>query len=293
MAETRGNLGIVERPAAPAPRGEASSAKEAAAADRIDAMSAESVSIVVPTYREAANLPLLVGRVFGALQAAGLTGELILVDDNSEDGTERVARDLALRYPVRLITRHEERGLSSAVVRGFEEARHELLLCMDADLSHPPEAIPSLVEAVSHGGDFVIGSRYVAGGTTEEDWGLLRRLNSRVATALARPLSRARDPMAGFFCLRRETFVRAKAAGVNAIGYKIGLELLVKAGCRQVVEVPIAFCERKHGQSKLTFKQQVLYLRQLVSLYAHRFPMLFPVSLGAILLLALGFALLH
>jgi dolichol-phosphate mannosyltransferase len=242
-----------------------------------------AVSIIVPTYREAENLPLLAGRVFRALAEAGLRGELIIVDDDSRDGTEAAVRELEQAHDIRLIVRRGERGLSSAVLRGFAEARYDLLLCMDADLSHPPEAVPRLVEAVAPGGaDFCIGSRYTPGGTTKEDWGLLRRINSRVATLLARPLTPVRDPMAGFFCLRRETLREAESAGVNPIGYKIGLELLIKARCRRVVEVPIEFSDRLHGRSKLTLRQQAEYLRHLLRLYRFRWPVTSALTLAVL-----------
>jgi dolichol-phosphate mannosyltransferase len=136
---------------------------------------------------------------------------------------------------------------------------------MDADLSHPPAAIPQILAKLQAGADFVIGSRYVAGGSTSDDWGFFRWLNSRVATLLARPLTAAKDPMAGFFALRRSTFETGR--DFNPVGYKIGLELMVRCGCERVVEVPIHFEDRRFGRSKLTMKQQVLYLQHLRRLY--------------------------
>lgn len=239
-----------------------------------------SISVVVPTYREAPNIPVLAERLFAAFDAAGLTGELIFVDDNSQDGTEAAVQALAAIRPARLIVRTTERGLSSAVLAGFAEAKHDVLVCMDADLSHPPESVPRLLEPLLRGdADFVIGSRYVAGGRTDDDWGLFRWLNSKVATLLARPLTIVRDPMAGFFCLNRETLERARAAGLNPIGYKIGLEILIKARCARVVEVPIDFADRLHGASKLTMRQQIEYLRHLARLYRFRWPIAWPVAL--------------
>jgi dolichol-phosphate mannosyltransferase len=233
------------------------------------AESAFDVSVIVPTFREAENLPILVPRVAAALQAAGLTGEIVIVDDNSQDGTDAVCTRLAETYPLRLIVRKKERGLSGAVVTGLQHARGAVLLVMDADLSHPPEAIPQLVEPLrTNQADFTIGSRYVAGGATDDDWGLFRWLNSKVATLLARPLTSARDPMAGFFALRAESFEQAQA--LNPIGYKIGLELMVKCHCRRVHETPIHFRDRLHGTSKLSIKEQVNYLRHLGRLYAYQ-----------------------
>ena len=232
---------------------------------------AVTLSVVVPTYREAENLALLIPKISAVLRAAAVAHEIIIVDDNSQDGTPEAVDCLRKDgHAVRLITRLEERGLSSAVVRGFQEARGEYLLCMDADLSHPPEALPQMLETVrTPGTDFVIGSRYVSGGTTEEGWGLFRWLNSRVATLLARPFTSAKDPMAGYFALPRAVFARARE--LSPIGYKIGLELMVKCGCKQVREIPIQFSDRKFGQSKLTFKEQVRYLNHLKRLADYKY----------------------
>jgi dolichol-phosphate mannosyltransferase len=170
---------------------------------------------------------------------------------------------------VRLIIRQGERGLSSAVVHGMRLARGTVLVVMDADLSHPPAKVPDLFRAIQTGqADFVIGSRYVAGGATDEGWSFYRALNSKVATLLARPLTRVHDPMAGFFALRRLTF--ESAARLDPVGFKIGLELMIKCGCSKVKEVPITFRNRLHGSSKLTLKAQWDYLRHLKRLYEYR-----------------------
>jgi len=257
------------------------------------------VSVVVPTFREAENLPLLVPRIAAALAEAGLTGEILVVDDDSADGTVEVCERLAADHPVRLLVRKGERGLSGAVVHGLRAARGETLVVMDADLSHPPESIPALVAAVAPGrAEFALGSRYVAGGRTEEGWGLFRWVNSKVATVLARPLTGASDPMSGFFALRRERF--EAAAPLNPVGYKIGLELIVKCRCSAVEELPIFFRDRRHGASKLTLKEQFDYLRHLRRLYEFKLgrvarPLQFVLvgSTGMVVDLALFAALLH
>lgn len=224
---------------------------------------APTVSIVVPTYKEAANLRSLTERIAAAMGPTAKAYEIVIVDDDSRDGTIDAVAELARGgLPVRLITRTTERGLSSAVVEGFRQARGDLFVCMDADLSHPPEALPRLVEAIERdGAEFVIGSRYVEGGGTEADWGAFRWLNSKVATLMARPFTTALDPMAGFFALPRAVFERADA--LSPIGYKIGLELIVKCDCKDVREVPIQFADRKVGESKLSFKEQLNYLKHL------------------------------
>jgi len=228
------------------------------------------LSIVVPTYREGENILPLVRRIRAALEPA-VEYEIVFVDDNSRDGTDARVRELQGQgAPVRLIVRESERGLSSAVLRGFREARGDLLLCMDADMSHPPEAIPTMLRAqAEQQADLVVGSRYVAGGGVEKGWGLYRWANSLVALTLARPLTKVRDNGAGFFLLPRRVFEQGR--DLNPIGYKMLLEVSVKCPCRKVVEVPIQFADRKFGQSKLNFREQVLYLLHLKRLYDYKF----------------------
>lgn len=232
---------------------------------------ATSVSIVIPTYREAANLAALIRRLSAAARASVHHFDIIIVDDNSRDGSAEIVETLASQgHPVRLIVREAERGLSSAVLRGFSEATGDFLVCMDADLSHPPETIAHLLAPLAHDrADFVIGSRYVAGGSTDTDWSGLRWLNSKIATLLARPFTRARDPMSGFFALRRGTFERGR--DLSPVGYKIGLELLVKCRCRHVAEIPIHFADRRLGESKLGIKEQWNYLRHLKRLFDYKY----------------------
>ena len=227
------------------------------------------LSVIVPTFREVENLPHLADAITEALAPSGLRFEVIVVDDNSCDGTEETCARLSRIHPLRLIVRRNERGLSSAVVHGMRAALGRDLVVMDADMSHPASAIPSMLAALAGGADFVIGSRYVTGGETEEGWGFYRWLNSKVATLLAWPLASVTDPMAGVFALSRSTF--ESAAVLDPIGYKIGLELLVKCRCKRVSEVPIRFANRLHGTSKLSLKEQMNYLRHLARLYSFLF----------------------
>ena len=228
------------------------------------------ISIVVPTYREAENLPELVGRIADHLRPTETLFEIVIVDDSSPDETVDVCHRLRYSHPVRLLRRENERGLATAVLHGLRNARGEFLVVMDADLSHPPETIYDLVAALRGGAEFAIGSRYVEGGTTSDDWGRFRRLNSGVATLFARGLTQASDPLAGFFALRRSTFERCR--NLRPIGYKIGLELIVRSGCREIAEIPIGFRDRTRGGSKLTLGQQILYLRHLARLYRAKAP---------------------
>lgn len=227
-----------------------------------------SVTVVVPTFREVENLPHLIDRIAAVREAYQLPLDLLIMDDDSRDGTVELIASRPEEW-VRLMVRTSDRGLSQSVLEGMRQAQGDALVCMDADLSHPPDALPLLLSKLQAGADFVVGSRYVEGGSTADDWGFLRWLNSRVATALARPLTAVRDPMAGFFALRRSTFEGGR--DFNPVGYKIGLELMVKCGCERVVEVPIHFEDRRYGQSKLTLKQQLLYIQHLRRLYIFKY----------------------
>ena len=194
--------------------------------------------------------------------------EVLFMDDDSGDGSAELVDASGFDW-VKIITRTENRGLSPAVVDGMRRASYPILVCMDCDLSHPPEKIPQMILALSAGQQMVIGSRYVSGGTTDDNWGYLRYFVSTVATLLARPLTAVSDPMSGFFVLRKEDF--ASAQDLNPIGYKIALELIVKCGFDNVGEVPIHFNNRVRGESKLTFHEQLRYIKHLRRLYLYKF----------------------
>jgi dolichol-phosphate mannosyltransferase len=228
----------------------------------------QRITVVVPTYREVENLPHLIDRVGEVRDKHGLEIDMLIMDDNSNDGSVELVRTRAEKW-VRIMVRTKDRGLSQAVLEGLQVAQGNVLVCMDADLSHPPETLPAMLKKLAEGADFVLGSRYVAGGTTADDWGFLRWLNSRVATLLARPLTNVRDPMSGFFAIPRPAFTGGR--DFNPTGYKIALELIVKCRCERVVEVPIRFENRRFGESKLTLTQQLLYLQHLRRLYIYKF----------------------
>ena len=229
----------------------------------------QSVSIIVPTYREAANIPRLAERIDAALSKTGITWELLLVDDNSNDGSEAVVAELSHRLPVRMVTRRQPpRDLSLSVIEGIRLCRFDRLVVMDADLSHPPERIADLLAALDSECDMVVGSRYTAGGLIDQTWSPWRVLNSRVATALALPLVTCSDPMAGFFATDRRLLPDLQT--LQPIGYKIALELMVRGRLR-VKELPIDFRDRSLGSSKMNWKQQLNYLRHLHRLYLYKF----------------------
>ena len=169
----------------------------------------------------------------------------------------------------------------------MDEAAGAVLVCMDADLQHPPEAVPELVLALSGRPEFAIGTRY--GGaelSVDKDWPAHRRLISAAARALARPLSPLSDPMTGFFAIARPAYRRGRAR-ISPVGFKICLESYIKCGCTEAAEVPILFGTRVHGESKLDSKVIVNYLRHLAQLYWHKFGVLFIVFVLFVLLVGL------
>ena len=215
------------------------------------------LSVVVPTYNEAGSLPKLAERLHAAL--AGRDWEFVVVDDGSPDGTADVALSLAPRIPVRVVRRAGKAGLASAVVAGFDAAHGDMLLVMDADLSHPPEVVPALVDAIEHGADLAVGSRYVQGGGVM-DWPLQRRAVSRVACLIGNLLVPVRDATSGFFALRRTVIDGVR---LNPIGFKIGFEVIARGRYTKVVEVPYTFRDRELGASKFGRREIAQYVVQL------------------------------
>ena len=219
-----------------------------------------ALSLIVPTYNERDRLPDLVRAVFNAYRTADLHGELVVVDDNSPDGTGRLAEDLAARYPIRVLHRAGKLGLGTAVIEGFNAADAPVVGVIDADLSHPPEIIPRMFAVMQqHRADIVIGSRYIAGGGTR-NWELSRLVMSKFACLLARSLTPVRDATSGLFLIRREL---ARGVTISAGGFKICLELLIRSQPSRVIEVPYVFVGRTAGESKMNLKEATGYLTQL------------------------------
>jgi dolichol-phosphate mannosyltransferase len=222
------------------------------------------VSIVVPTYNEAQTVPVLARRLGAAM--SGHEWELIVVDDGSPDGTAGVAAGLAPELPVRVVRRPGKLGLASAVMDGWAEAQGHVLVVMDADLSHPPESVPALVEALRAGADMAVGSRYVRGGGVV-DWPLRRRVVSRVACLMGNALVPVRDATSGFFAIRREVIAGVR---LDPIGFKIGFEVIARGRYRRVVEVPYTFRDREHGASKFGTREILNYGLQLAQVARDR-----------------------
>ncbi len=227
------------------------------------------LSLVIPTYNEGKNVQKIVRLLSQQLDAALPEAyELIVVDDNSPDRTWEIAQEIMPDYPqLRVMRRVEERGLSTAVIRGWQAARGEVLGVIDADLQHPPELLLKLWGEIKRGGDLAVASRHVEGGGVS-DWSVIRRFLSRGAQTLGliilpEVIGRVSDPMSGYFMVRRRCIA---GRTLSPLGYKILIEVLARGKVPWIGEVGYVFQEREEGESKVTSKQYIDYLRHLVRL---------------------------
>lgn len=239
--------------------------------------SEKGLSVIVPAYNEVTNIRPLCERLFKALESAGIKpAELLIMDDESKgsDETEKIVKELKTKgFEIRghFRKKSEGKGLSSAVLLGFDMAKYPYILCMDADLQHEPESVPALAEPVIRGdAEFTVGSRNVAGGGVGFEWKLHRRIISWGATSLAYGVAKSTDPMSGFFCTSKKVLARGRKQ-INPIGWKIGLECAARCRADPLQDIPITFRDREEGESKLTFQQNVEYVRQLGALYLDRY----------------------
>jgi dolichol-phosphate mannosyltransferase len=227
-------------------------------------------SIVVPTYNEAGGIEKLIATLRDVFERNGLDGEIIVVDDNSPDGTGAIVDRLEREgYPVRCLHRPGKLGLSSGVIDGWAFARPEsqALGAMDADFSHDASILPRMVRALQDEGyGLAIGSRYVPGGGIA-NWPKRRIVTSRVAIALAQPLTKIRDITSGYFLVKRAAL---EGVELDPIGFKIGLEVIAKANYGRAIEVPYVFTDRVAGTSKLNQNEIFNYLKQLGRIYGAR-----------------------
>jgi dolichol-phosphate mannosyltransferase len=231
----------------------------------------EKLALTIPTLREAENIRQVLDHVRSVLDPVGIRYEIIVVDDDSRDGTEEIVSSISREDPrVRILVRKGQRGLSGAVLYGWKNTDAAILGVMDADLQHPPELLPRLVASMLAGHDLVIGSRYVAGGSMH-DWNPIRKLISAAAVWATWPIqrhgARAKDPMSGFFFVRRQC---VESIPFQSAGFKLLLEILVRGRVHSVEEIPFSFGLRQGGASKASFKVAVDYAKLLLRLYANR-----------------------
>lgn len=227
------------------------------------------LSLVIPTYKERDNIENIINILTGLLDAAIPNNyELIVVDDDSPDLTWQVAQSLIYDYPqLRVMRRQDERGLSSAVIRGWQAAKGRVLGVIDGDLQHPPEVLLQLLQKIENGADLALASRHVEGGGVSS-WSVVRRFLSRGAQVLGLiilpgVLGKVTDPMSGYFMVRRSAIA---GATMNPVGYKILLEVIGRGNVREIAEVGYVFRERTEGESKVTWKQYVEYIQHLIRL---------------------------
>ncbi len=226
-------------------------------------------SLIIPTYNEGDNVPEIVS-ILSQLLDSEIPGEyeLIVVDDNSPDGTWKIAQDLTPEYrQLRVMRREKEKGLSTAVIRGWQVARGKVLGVIDADLQHPPEVLLQLWGEMEQGADLAVASRHVEGGGVSE-WSVIRRFLSRGAQMLGlmilpEVIGRLSDPMSGYFMMRRDAIV---GRYLSPVGYKILIEVTGRGAIRWIGEVGYVFRERQAGASKVTWKQYIEYIQHLLKL---------------------------
>lgn len=225
-----------------------------------------SISLITPTYNERENIALLAQEIFQILEGASdIDLELIVVDDNSPDGTGQVAEELAARYPVRVVHRPGKLGLGSAVMAGFARSDRPYLGVIDADLSHDPAILPQLIRGLREY-ELTIGSRF--GQTSRvEQWAWHRKMTSLIGVGAARLLTGAEDPLSGYFFLRRGVI---DGLQLTSSGYKILLEILVKGRYQRQLSVPFVFRNRQFSSSKLDLREYLLFTKQLLCFSWHR-----------------------
>ena len=223
------------------------------------------LSLVIPTYNEKKNIGELITKIQHEFKSNLIEGQIIVVDDNSPDGTGKILDTLKRKWGnLKVIHRRRKQGLSSAVLRGWKIANGDVLGVMDADLSHPPEKIAELFSAIGKGADIAIGSRYIKKGRIE-GWNLKRRLMSSMATFLSRIYTKINDPLTGFFMIKKGVI---KNIDLNPKGFKILLEIIVKGKYKTVREIPITFVNRVQGESKAGLNEVFYYLINLAG-YLH------------------------
>jgi dolichol-phosphate mannosyltransferase len=221
------------------------------------------LTIIIPTFNERDRIDVLLDRLFAACDLGGVMADVVIVDDNSTDGTGWAAQQWATRRPVRVIHRPGKLGLGSAVMNGLALPGAEIVGIMDGDLSHPPEMLPILFGEMIRGDlDLVVASRYVPGGGTR-DLALGRRLLSRAGCLLARPITSVRDAMSGYFLVRRAALAEFDT---SVTGFKIGLEMFVRSRSRCFAEIGYVFTARQTGTSKMSVAEATRFLAQLVRL---------------------------
>jgi len=233
------------------------------------------IALVIPTYNERENVSLLIPKIYKVFKKSKTIGQILIVDDNSPDGTWKIVKALQKEYDtLHLLRRSAKKGLGSAYRAGFtyvlETIKADVIFEMDADLSHDPRSIPSFLQMISCGYDVVVGSRYIEGGTTV-NWPLMRRIISFGANMIANLLLRLQmhDVTSGFRCYRRWVLEKIDMGSITSEGYAFQEEMLFRAKKVQarLGEIPIRFVDRRAGRSKLSKKEILHFFLKIVQLF--------------------------
>jgi len=235
------------------------------------------ISIIIPTYNESENIIKILHSI-GEILPKNIPTQAIVVDDNSPDGTGKIVEDYLKNvkkiadYTIEIIHRKAKNGLGSAILKGIQQAKGDTIVVMDSDFSHPPQIIPKLIESIKkYQYDIAVASRYIKGGKIQ-GWSLKRKIMSKFATLIAKKGLGidTKDPMSGFFAFKRNII---KGLNIDAIGYKILLEILVKTRDVNIKEIPYTFQDRELGSSKLSIKTIFDYYRSVWKLYRYGKPL--------------------
>ena len=237
----------------------------------------EQISIIIPTYNESQNI-INILKSIGSNLPKNLLTQAIIVDDNSPDGTGKIVEDYLKNlkkmadYTIEIIHRKAKDGLGSAILNGIQHAKGDTIVVMDSDFSHPPQIIPKLIDSVKkYKFDIAVASRYIKGGNIK-GWSLKRKIMSKFATLIAKKGLGidAKDPMSGFFAFKKNIL---NGLNIDAIGYKILLEILVKTKNVTITEIPYTFQDRELGSSKLNLKIILDYFKSVWKLYRYGKPL--------------------
>jgi dolichol-phosphate mannosyltransferase len=227
----------------------------------------QKLALVIPTLNEAENIKTVLDRAIAAMQRAGLSWEILVVDDESGDGTGDIVRHYAEADPrIRLLVRPGQRGLAGAITYGWAQSDGDLIGVMDADLQHPPELLPLLIQEVCNEFDIAIASRYLRRGSMD-GWNPARKALSRLGVLASKPVQpstlKIKDPLSGFFVLRRECIV---GLTFQNTGFKLLLEILAKGRIQSAKEIPFKFATRQGGNSKANVMTAIHYVWLLCKL---------------------------
>lgn len=229
-------------------------------------MPVKFLSIIIPTYNEAENISGIINRITSVLKPCDISYEIIIVDDSSLDGTPDIARQTLADNGFVVSRQGKDRCLATSVIEGIARSCGEYIVLMDADASHPPELLPEIISKIRDGYDLIVPSRYVKGGGFA-NFPLSRRVISSAACIVGRSITKIKDNTSGYFCIKKNAL---EGVNLTCRGFKIGLEVFVKAHYKRAIEIPYIFYNRTRGKSKLRMMPILQYFQQVFSLLFYK-----------------------